>query len=186
MSFAGAAQAGIVIEPYAGYGSGHFNQKDTANVESNRDLTAGIGGLRLGLRSGGLWLAADGMTTFNGHSKHDATTDLSYTRTSVFGVLGYDFMTRVRLYVGAGFSDSMLVKDGVALGDDITYSGGTPLKFGMGYWLARHMCLNIEYVTQDFKKYKHTGLDGSLADAGLKSVTGSMVLGTLSFPLTLF
>lgn len=182
VGFSGVANAGILLEPYVGYESGSLIFIDATDVQSKFTNTALDAGLRLGFRSGGFWLAAEGMASTGGKSKPEVGPDMAFSGTTLFASMGYDFSTRVRLMAGYGFQDSLTVKDDT--GPDTTYFGGMAAKVGLGFYILPHAALNVEYVMRDYKKVKVNDTEQTITDAGGKSMKSSAVLVTLSFPVT--
>ena len=180
--FSSVSQAGILMEPYLGYEMGKIKWTQPDGTSVSQDNSAANGGLRLGLRHMGLWIAADGDFSFAGKSKPSSGTSDDYTALTVSATLGYDFMNRLRIYAGAGFLDSIELKD--SLGVKTTYYSGTPFKVGLGYWLFPHMCINFEYDSHDYKKVKGTGYDESISDAGFSTVKSTSYMVNFSFPYT--
>lgn len=178
---AGQSHAGILFEPYVGYGTGHLKTLATGGSETKYQSSEAQGGLRLGLRHRGLWIAGEGELGFSGKLKPDSGDSEDLTETTMYASLGYDFMTRVRLYAGYGLSESLQRKN--SGGVKTTYSGGTAWKAGLGYWLHPHLCINLEYSSHDYKKIKTDTYDGDLSLGSLDSVKADAVRLNFSFPL---
>lgn len=174
------SQAGVLLEPYVGYGIGNSKITQSSGSSQKSDLSALEAGLRLGLRHRGFWVAADGGFGLSGKAKPSSGDSSDFTSMTVGATVGYDFMNRLRLYAGMGFLDSVEFKD--STGTKTTFYNGTPLKVGVGYWVYHHVCLNLEYGSHDYKKVKGDGYDASLSDAGISSVKSETYTLNLSFP----
>lgn len=144
---AASAQAGIMLEPYAGYGIGTWKNK-TAN--SKGDINTGAIGARVAYTFTMLWLGADGSTNVGGKLKTTSggtgTDDLAGT--NVYAVVGAD-LPLVRFWGGYGLSNTMTDKSSSG---DAKLTGGTHFKLGAGLKLIPMISLNLEYMNDAYKK----------------------------------
>lgn len=178
----GIAQAGILVEPSVGYESGTLVFKDSNNIETKYTNTSLDGGLRLGIRNQGFWMAVEGLYASGGKSKPESGVENTYTETTAFVSIGYDFLTRIRISAGYGIQDSLVVKDTSNV--EATYYGGMSGKAGLGFYLSPHTSINADYLIHDYTKYKISGVEHPITDAGASSFKTTSVLVSLSFPMT--
>ncbi|MGZ3772772.1 MAG: outer membrane beta-barrel protein [Pseudobdellovibrionaceae bacterium] len=149
MGFASASHANILIEPYLGYEMG-----------KTKDYSAGTAtGSQMGLRLGYalpifFWAALDA-TTGTVSLKPDSGSAQDAKRTTVSGVVGFDFPILVRAWAGYSLMDEL----------NASTSGkykGSATKLGVAFTGLPFISLNFEYVTESFNELAGTALSTNL------------------------
>lgn len=167
------ANAGLLVEPYAGYGFGKFNDKTTP---SKGDVSGGAIGARLGGTFTMVFVAADLMTTISGKTKYTSgnTGSFDTTNTAVYADVGVDLPV-IRAWGGYGIVNNLTIK--TPIGDE-KLSGGSHFKLGVGFHVIPMLSLNVEYLVDTFKKAKVGALSGTT------DTTANEVLLTASVPFS--
>lgn len=175
------AKADIFVEPYANY------QLATFKVQSVSGTTKGnANGSNLGARIGGasnmLFIGADYAKSFGASYKYTSgsTGSGDADSSNLYGVIGAD-LPLIRLWIGYGLMNELKLK---VTGGDLAYSGGTHIKAGIGLNLFPMVSINVEYITDDYKKMKYLGTESTLpVSGGTQKVTSSGFTVGLSVPL---
>lgn len=179
-----AAHAGILIEPYLGYGFGSLDYKTVGASQEYTDNMSGPGyGLRLGYQFILPWVALD-YTGYSGTGKPGAPgeKDYDYSGNSLGAVVGVDLPVMFRFWAGYGFSNNFTQKgtDGAA---DIK-AKGTYTKVGVGWTALPILSINFEYQMNDWKK-----VDAGAGEVDMKDVFSTfkhnMYLISISAPFDL-
>lgn len=156
-----SAEAGILLEPYMTYEVSTVNATTGGQPDGGKNNGAiGIGG-RIGYKLIiPVWIAAD-ISQVSGKYKPDLPgSDLTFTRSNTYLTVGFDFPILFRAWAGMGLSNSTKVSDAST---DVTVSGGSNMKVGVGLGLIPFMSVNLEYFTSkptlptDYSAYDETG-----------------------------
>lgn len=174
------AKAGLLLEPYLGYGFGKFEQA-TAFGNSDADTTGTTLGARVGYTFPAfLWLGLDYSMLLSGEAKGDnSTSDIEGS--SLYAVAGIDFPILLRAYIGYGFLHELKVKGT----PESTYEGSA-MKLGVGFTGLPIVSLNLEYIMADYDKVKGGGSDASIGSGNLiTEAKSSTVMLSVSAPFDL-
>lgn len=168
-----SVQAGILVEPYLGFGftSGDY---DTADVSTTgTTMGARLGYQFLGIM-GGLDYSLSPESSWDFEEDGDTTT--YKLKKSQFGVFaGYNLPILLRAWVGYNFSAKA---DGTYKSKDLSYEGSTTT-LGVGFTGLPFVSLNLEYKMSSFDDNKY---DGDKLDEKLEV---NEVLLSVSLPLDL-
>lgn len=144
IGFSSVSHAGVMVEPYLGYEMGTFKDPDGK-----------MDGTQLGLRLAWtaplmFWAGLDYTMGVSGKFKPDSSIlpDSDGTRTTAYLVAGVDFPILLRGWVGYGFTNTL--KLGSEYGSE-KYEG-TSTKLGVSFTGLPFICLNLEYVMDEYKK----------------------------------
>ncbi len=155
VGFASTANAGIFVEPYLGYGLGSY-KFDTTGGDKGK-ITGPVLGGRIGGEMAMLFIGGDYSMSLSNKMKSDAGgTDPDVTSSQLFGVIGAN-LPIIRLWAGYGLMNEL--KEDTVVGD-ITYSGGSHIKVGVGLKVIPMLSLNAEYIMSDYKKAELGPLTG--------------------------
>jgi hypothetical protein len=159
-----SAQAGILLEPYAGYFSESFSGK-VKNTNTTQDLkTTGLG---IGARAGyvlpviPLWFALDYFMhpeTSTNYSDTSTNTpaDLKSSRSTLFIDVGTELpMLPLRFWLGYAIMDNWHTHN--ATNNYDTDWTGSAIKLGAGYKVIPLLSLNLEYIMHTADKFKTAG-----------------------------
>lgn len=178
------AKAGILIEPYLGYGLTSVQTELTTGGGYKFSMNAPALGARLGYQALMFWVAADYMT-MSGTAKVTETPpnttypDNSMTTTSLGAVAGLR-VPMLRAYVGYMFMNNAIEK--VTNGEN-KYSG-TAVKGGLSFTGFPIIALNLEYIQSTFTKYESGGVQVDIGGplTTLSKATANTVLVSVSAP----
>lgn len=158
-----SAQAGILLEPYAGYFVETFNGTVKNTTASQEVKTSSLG---LGARAGyalpmiPLWFAVDYFmhpetsASFSGNTT--AAADLKTSRTTVSLDVGAELpAVPVRFWLGYAFMDNWHTNN--TTNNFETDWTGTAIKLGGGYKVIPLLSINLEYTMHTADKYKTAG-----------------------------
>lgn len=161
------AKAGLLLEPYLGYGMGTVEQSTGAATKSDVSgvVVGGRVGVTLPIFFGGLdYSMMNGTTKVT--SGGSGTNDLSTS--SLFVVAGAS-LPLIRGYAGYGFLNDWTSR---LPGGDSTASGSA-IKVGAGFTGLPFVSLNFEIMQSTFTKVKFAGVESSY-DAKATSYTLSV------------
>lgn len=130
------AKAGLLLEPYIGYGIGTIGEG-----AGEGDLKAPYLGARVGMTFPILFLAADYMMPVGGEVE-DADLDGGG---DLFAVVGAS-LPLLRAYAGYGFVRSLKFDGGGELED------GNAIKLGVGTTILPFVAINFEYITGKYEE----------------------------------
>ncbi len=140
------AQAGLLIEPYAGYHTGDFKFGST-----KYDFGGAAYGGRLGYSRLGLQLGADYMA---GKWTIDVDpSDFKGDINNLGAFIGYSFPILVRVYATYFFNSS--IKD-----SNTKYEGNTT-RLGVGFSPLPFVDINLEYMTGTYDKVDGQSISGT-------------------------
>lgn len=138
-SLAAPASAGVFVEPYLGYATGHFEHTITVNGTTlqriDTDFSGAAYGARAGLKFATVAIGGEyqgGSMDFSGAGGGFKPKDL--------GVFAGLFLPGGLRFWGTYFFKSK--------SDSIEGHG---MKGGIGYLMMKHLSLNVEYLTYTFK-----------------------------------
>jgi hypothetical protein len=167
--YAGNAQAGFLLEPFAGM---EFNSTGDA-AGSDVDITGTSVGARVGFQNLGLMLGLDGRKiSLNLETENGYDFDIAYTQLGLF--VGYDFPMMLRIWGNYVFS-----LEGENEDSNTKYTDGSGLVLGLGYKVVPFVSLNFEMGNTKTTKVK-SGSTEIDSDYKINSY-----LLSVSFPLTL-
>lgn len=175
------AQAGILLDPYLGYGLGKYEATGTGGEKGDANAAA------LGARVGGtfamLFIGADYSMTLGGKTDPDGgAAGEDFDKSDLYAVIGAD-LPLIRAWVGYGLMNSLELKPPGAASTE--FSGGTNFKAGVGLKIIPMVSINLEYIMNDYKKLKSGGVEVTLPNAGgLQEVTSNTVFLSASVPFT--
>jgi hypothetical protein len=173
LGFASAAQASIMLEPYLGYEMGTIDNAPKGMATSTDKTTLTNIGARVGyLNFTGLWLALD-LQRASGKYKSDIYADDNVTRTTIGADVGFDLPIFLRAWIGYGLSNEMKMSE-----RDVKVTG-TNVKMGVGFTFLPFICLNFEYIKEDWKKY-----DGDDLKVNQDKFNDTSYLVSVSLPLS--
>lgn len=157
--FTVTANAGILVEPFLGFGGSTVKTEDTNGIPGS-DTSTGVGmGLRLGYKFLVPWVALDYRLS-SGEKVTDSVTqekiDGSQTQLGVTG--GVD-LPLVRFFAGYGFDNKFTLKP---TNGDTTFKG-TYTKVGVGFSLIPMLKLNLEYIINKYPKFTQGGTEYDLS-----------------------
>lgn len=154
-------QAGILLEPYMGYGQGTTKLTPSGGNEISSKSTGVTLGARVAYTLPALfWFGVDYSMLTGGKSKTDgATTEDDITRSNLYAVAGVDFPILVRGWVGYGLMNDTTVKQ---TGGDAKLTGGTAIKAGVGFNMIPLMSVNLEMIKYSGPKATFGGADQAL------------------------
>jgi len=181
--FTHQARAGVLLEPFVGYGQTTVSTTDLSATDA-QSKDSGLGyGSRLGYRfNQSFWIAAE-YAAGNGTSKSSTPgiADMNYNNTAMSAVVGYDH-NHFRVWAGYGFSDKVTLKD--SSGTETNFSG-TNYKLGVGLRPSTSFSVNFEYLIPKYTKYNTAGgADADVSTIYSKMDVSSMFL-SVSFPFDL-
>lgn len=188
------AQAGILIEPYVGYGSGTYASSFKTSTTTYDTTTSGaMYGGRLGLSFLGLWLAADYTSTSPSvtFAKPADTSKGSAISNMAFIDAGFDFPFLFRFWGGYGVSNYQKInyQSSAGLPMEVKFKGGSAVKAGLGFKLAYFFSVNFEYIKPTYTKYEviTDGVSAGEADVDtdFSELKQDMYSVSISFPLNL-
>lgn len=181
------AQAGLLLEPYAGYFTGSFEGRYRS---TSLDQKFEESGLAIGGRVGyvlpmGLWFAGDLFLAPEQDAKYSDSAngggDRKSKRTMLFADVGFN-LPAVPLRFWAGYA---LFNDWTtSSSNSATDWTGSSLKVGAGYKAIPLLSINLEYLIHDMKKAK---INSAETDIGTTydSPKSSSIFLSVSAPFSL-
>jgi hypothetical protein len=174
------AHAGILVEPYIGYGLGNSKVAFAGGAEAKSDTYGSVLGARLGYQALLLFAAFDGsvgMGTIK--AANSASTDADYSDTKLFALVGAR-LPLVRAYAGYGFINNVTEKS-----TPNEKLQGSAIKLGVGFTGLPFIAINFEYIASTYDKIDLGGGAGmqSKSDAGISDLTANQYMLTVSLPL---
>lgn len=163
--FSSAAHAGIMIEPYLGYGFGNIDYKAVGGTTEYTDKLSGTGlGLRLGYQFFLPWVALDyTMISGKGKSGVAGADDYDYSGDSLGAVVGVDLPVMFRFWAGYGFTNNFTQKGTGGASD--SKLKGTYTKLGVGWTVLPILSINLEYQMNDWKKGDSGAGEANISDS---------------------
>ena len=155
LGFAPLANAGMLLEPYLGYGSTPVNYDLKASPGDSRDLGTGtVMGGRVAYTAPLVFVGADysmqSLAMKNTVAASGTTSaDYNATASTLYGIVGVN-VPMLQAYAGYGLMDQFTSKPSTG---DTTFSGNA-YKVGLGYTGLPVMSLNLEYQMHSFSKVK--------------------------------
>ena len=166
------ANAGILLDPYVGYGFGKTKFSSPASIEF--DNTATQFGARIAYTVPIFFIGADYMI-LTGKSKVTSGPgkDSDISGNALYLMVGAH-IPLLRGYLGYGVLGNTVVKDSSS---EATYTGSS-MKLGVGFTGLPFVALNLEYYRDTYNKYK----DSVLGDGSCDGTPNTYFL-TVSLPL---
>jgi hypothetical protein len=153
--FTVSAHAGILVEPYLGFGASTVKTEDTSGVPGS-DSSTGIGmGLRLGYKFLLPWVALDYRLSSGEKLTDSVTQEKINASQTQMGVTGGVDLPLVRLFAGYGFDNKFTVKPSSG---DVVFKG-TYTKLGAGFSLIPLIKINLEYIINTYPKFSTGGTE---------------------------
>lgn len=179
------AQAGLMLEPYLGYQTTAVDAKfKTLDLDAG-GANQGVGfGLRAGYSLIMAWFALDYMMVPNGKFKPAnelVMSEADYSRSDLWLTAGIDLPVLLRFWGGYGLMNTATFKDSSG---DSKLTGGSHMKFGLGFTGLPLVSLNLEYLMHEHKKIDAGGTETSTSDI-YKTFKESGMLLSVSVPFDL-
>ena len=177
--FASSAQAGFLLEPYAGlsFGSG----ENSATIKTEYDYNAPMLGARAGYQYLGLMFGLDysmGMDQKTAGST--VTADVSQSTLGLF--VGYNLPVMLRAWAAYYLNTSLEVEAGTSVGDEFNGKG---YGLGVGFTGLPFVSLNLEYRMMTFDEYKDKSAGSTATLSGASEIDFNQILLSVSLPLDL-
>ena len=161
-----AAHAGVMLEPFVGYGMGSSKQGSSTYKDSGSAYGARIAYSQMGFFVGGEYQGGSITSKpTTGSSTTAKITDLGATA-------GFQFPMLLRVFGTYFFSSEGKLDNG-----KVTGSG---MKVGIGYTAFPLVAFNLEYHTTTYSKFESGGTSGDLTN----KITGNLVMLSVSVPFT--
>jgi opacity protein-like surface antigen len=147
------AQAGLLLEPVAGYSLSKF-ETDTAGSGEEKANGTSLGG-RVGYQNLGFQLGLDYLRSNLSVDDNDYKED--YVTNEFAAFVGFEFPILLRVYAGyifAATGETQKDFGGVIGKQDIEVSDGTGLKLGVGFTVLPFLDINVEYRKGSFGEIK--------------------------------
>lgn len=183
--FLPVSHAGVLLEPWLGYGIGKLDCTNVAGTDCSSDVTGVHYGARVGYKSMiGLWVAGEynGSTDLKTEDSDPTDTDSDLQRTSLGVTVGFDLIFGLRVFAGYNFQEKIVAKGDTS---DTTYDGGNSTKIGAGFkFPLLPLALNVEMNNATYKDFSTTngGGSGKVADV-FPTFKGSTLIFSVSAPL---
>ena len=139
LALAAPASAGVFVEPYVGYATGHFEHTVTVNGTTFQRIDTDFSGMGFGARAGFRISALVFGGEYQGGSMNFSGAGGGFKPKDLGAFAGLFLPGGLRLW-GTYFFKSK--------SDSIEGSG---MKGGIGYLFMKHLSLNVEYITYTFK-----------------------------------
>jgi len=164
------ANAGLLLEPYLGYGMGSSKNGTGTNDDTGLEYGARVAFETMGFFVGGEYMGGS-------VKSKDKTGGKTYTLTPTnMGLaVGYQFPVLVRAYATYFFTADSKVDTNPA----VTYKGSA-MKIGVGYTGFPIIAINLEYISTTFTKGEVGGVSGTLSN----KITGNLIALSVSAPFT--
>jgi len=164
------ANAGVLFEPYIGYGFGSSEQGSSKSNANGPEYGARIAFETLGFFVGAEYMAAT-MKTKN----KTTNTAYNYNITNIGATAGFQFPILIRAYASYFFTSNAKVDTTIPA----TYSGNA-MKLGVGFTGLPIVSINLEYIATTYTKAEAMGITQTISP----KATGSMYAISISAPLT--
>lgn len=178
-----AASAGLLLEPYLGYGMGNISATSKVGNVDAGGTTNGIGaGLRLGYKLPVMfWFAADyGMIT-GGKAKF-SSQDYDAKGSDLWLDVGVDLPVLLRIWAGYGIQNTYDID---VNGTSDKYTGGSNMKLGLGFTFLPLVSLNLEYMMYSFADNEYGSVGNKSIDTYYKDHSQNNLLVSVSLPFNL-
>lgn len=164
------AQAGTLLEPYAGM---TFGSNYSSSDISDGEISGTVVGARLGFQQLGFMVGVDGRRS-SFELKPKSGTDSEYTFNQLGFFVGYDFPILLRFWLSSVIS--LEGQDNENSSNKLTGGSGTVL--GIGYKVMPFVSINFEYSAT-----KTTGFESSIEDLD-QTLDYKTYLLSISLPLS--
>lgn len=164
------ANAGVLLEPYLGYGMGSSKQGSSKNDDSGLEYGARVAYETLGFFVGGEYMGG----SIKSKDKTAGTSN-TLTPTNLGATVGYKFPVLIRVYGTYFFSADAKVDSTPA-----STVKGNAMKIGVGYTGFPIISINLEYYAATYTKAEIGGVSGDLTN----KITGNMIALSVSAPFT--
>lgn len=176
-----AVHAGILIEPYVGYGIGSGEDSDSPKTEY--DMNAPFIGGRLGYQALGFMAGLDFTKWMESElegktSLGTSTADADQQTIGAF--VGYNLPALLRVWVGYYFSHKIEIQSGSSVGDEFK-GGGYGL--GVGFTALPMLSINLEYRMHTFDEHKNASSGSTSALNGSSEIDFNQIMISASLPL---
>jgi len=170
--FAQSSFAGVMVEPWVGYGTGKLNCTD---LNTGADCGAKVSGINYGARLGykvpvvGVWgaLEYDGSAKLKSESNvSTGTPEDEVVHTSLGLTVGWDLIFGLRVFGGYNFQEKLTITSGDPTNPgDTIIDGGNSVKIGAGYKFPLiPLAINLEMVNGTYKDFKTPSQSGKISD----------------------
>lgn len=160
------ANAGVMLEPFVGYGMGSSKQGDNNFKDSGAAYGARIAYSQMGFFVGGEYQG--GSIT----SKPTSGSSTTLNITDLGATVGYEFPILLRVFGTYFFSAEGKLDNGKIK--------GSGMKVGVGYTAFPLVAFNLEYHTTTYTKGEAGGVSGDLTE----KISGNLVMLSVSVPFT--
>jgi predicted porin len=180
------AIAGIMFEPYAGYTTGNIKVDGSSghplsavqSVDDSGTVDGVAYGARLAWTFSQFYLGAEYQGMRAKEKLKDADDSPAWNSTAVYGIVGLQFFTGIRLYVGMTVQDFETTED---LSPEPLKHTGSARKIGIGYRYSAPVAVNLEYNEFDFNDVEGAGVKNKTS-ASYDKLDYSAVVLSISFP----
>ncbi|PIK15916.1 outer membrane beta-barrel protein [Halobacteriovorax sp. JY17] len=188
--FTSQSFAGVLVEPFLGFGIGSGEYVSGAQTADNKytgpQFGARLGYTALGFMGGLEYRKTSGSLSYDKHSGGgvwaNSGTDQDYSGTEIGAFIGYELPILLRAYVGYTFNTKWeLDKNGTWIGAANDELSGNTTTLGVGFTGLPFVSLNVEFRMIELDKYKNVSA-GTETSADYSS--NEVVLG-VSLPLDL-
>lgn len=167
-----AAQAGWLIEPYAGYAMGKVKQT------SSEDMKGPFYGLRAGWGMLGFSFGAEymmGKFKDEDTGAGDEAADNTVADPGIF--IAYKFPVMIRAFATYFPSSKIESKDSTGSVD----IKGSSMKLGVGFTMLPIVSINFEYMVGSYDEFSTSGLSGALSPEIKTTMYGLSVSAPFDF-----
>lgn len=169
-----SAQAGTLIEPYAGLHVNSTSTNNSCSTDCTKAISGSAVGGRLAFQNLGLMVGLNGKRAW--HNFEDLSDSLGDAETTTLGFfVGYDFPVLLRVWAEYVFSGSSTWKEN----SDLTWKVDTGSTLGIGYKAFPFVSFNLEIGSLKFNEQDNNGTASDI-DYSLNTYMLS-----ISFPLGL-
>lgn len=162
------AEAGLLIEPVAGFSFSKFEPSNLKEFSSNG---VNYGG-RLGYQNLGFQLGLDYLSGSENVTSSNIKKSYEHTEWAAFA--GFEFPVLLRVYAGYIFAADGETKH-KTLGK-VSFNNGTGMKLGVGFTGLPFVDINFEYRSGTYDKTKMGGIN-----TGKTDFSGFMIAASLPF-----
>lgn len=188
---ASESQAGILLDPYLGYGLGASSLKygasaagGLASTTSEFDNSGATIGARVGYTLPLIWFSLDYAMLSGGKSKAKAAggTDYDLSASTLSALIGLK-IPFFRAWLGYSLMNSSVIKTSAGVESTLD---GPQMKLGFSYTGLPLIALNFEYKSNEFKKYKTGSTEYTIPEATfLDSAKATEYMLSVSVPFDL-
>lgn len=189
LSAGAKAHAGLLFEPYVGYGLGSYKFRGSSDnpIVAMQDATThgNIDGFAYGAKAGlmfsGYFLGAE-YQALRGQKKQDGLNEsISWNNSSLFAMVGLQFGMGLRLSAGMTVDSVMPHRSEESTEPERTIYTGQAQKLSVGFRYRMPIALNVDYIQYKFEKLKQADTEVKIKERYSKS-DYSTIMVSISFP----